>query len=220
MSNNLHRLMSWIGCPVLAILSAGCLPRGAWAQEPPWGKNLAAAANLREKADHLEITIRVHNYAEIPQQTVTRTKLEIAKIMKQAGVMTQWIDCPSSLSETEEHGACQERMSSTDLAIMILHKFKLPNGASRDTHLGSAEVLTNRQPGHYVYLSYDHIRDSVYPAGSCSPEILAEVAVHEIGHVLFRSVDHSPTGLMRARWDRQDFQNAATGNLFFTPQQA
>jgi len=123
---------------VLAILSAGYLPRGGWAQEPPWEKNLAAAVNLREKADHLEITIWVYNYAEIPQQTVTRTKTEIAKILNHAGVMTKWTDCPISATATEEHGACQERMSAADLAIMILHKFKLPNGASRDTHLGAA----------------------------------------------------------------------------------
>jgi hypothetical protein len=103
---------------------------------------------------------------------------------------------------------------------MIVHKFKLPNGVSRDTQLGYAEVFSNRQPGHYIYLSYDNIRDSAHAGGLCPSDTLAEVAVHEIGHVLFRSSDHSPTGLMRARWDRQDFQNAAIGNLLFTPRQA
>jgi hypothetical protein len=173
-----------------------------------------------DKGRHLEITIRVYNYAEAPQQTLTGTKMEIAKILDRAGVMTRWIDCSVSSTTTEDPAACQERMLSTELAIMIFHKFKLPNGVSRDTHLGSAEVLSNRQPGHYIYLSYDHIRDSDDFGGFCLPETLAEVAAHEIGHVLFRSIDHSPTGLMRARWDRQDFQNAAIGNLLFTPRQA
>ena len=168
----------------------------------------------------LEIIIRVYNYAEAPQQTITRAKMQIAKILNHAGVMTRWIDCSVSSTATEGDAACQERMLPSELAIMIFHKFKLPNGVSRDTHLGSAEVLSNRQPGHYINLSYDHIRDSDYSGVFCSPETLAEVAAHEIGHVLFRSIDHSPTGLMRARWDRQDFQNAAIGNLLFTPRQA
>jgi hypothetical protein len=173
-----------------------------------------------DRGSHLEIKIRVYNYAEAPQRTITRTKMEIAEILNQAGVMTRWIDCPISSTQAEDHAACQDRMLPTELAIMIFHKFKLPNGVSRDTHLGYAEVFSNRQPGHYIYLSYDHIRDSEFPGGFCSPETLAEVAVHEIGHVLFRSSDHSPTGLMRARWDRQDFRNAAIGNLLFMPRQA
>ncbi len=173
-----------------------------------------------DRGRHPEITIWVYNYAEAPQQTVTRMKMEIAKILNHAGVMTRWIDCASSSTGTEDQAACQERMLPSELAIMIFHKFKLPNGVSRDTHLGSAEVFSNRQPGHYIYLSYDHVRDSGYTGGVCSPDILAAVAAHEIGHALFRSIDHSPTGLMRARWDRQDFQNAAIGNLLFTPRQA
>lgn len=173
-----------------------------------------------EKEPHPEITIRVYNYIEAPQQTISRTKMAIAKILNRAGVMTRWIDCPVSSMATDDHGACQERMWSTELALMIFHKFKLPNGVSRESHLGAAEVFSNRQPGHYIYLSYDHIRDSDFSGGLCSADTLAGVAVHEIGHVLFRSNDHSPTGLMRARWDRQDFQNAAIGNLLFTPRQA
>jgi hypothetical protein len=179
-----------------------------------------ASEGTGEGQFHPGITIWVYNYAEAPQKTVTSAKMEIARILNQAEVMTEWIDCPISSSEAEEHAACRERMLPTDLAIMIQHKFKLPNGASRDTYLGSADLFSNRQPGHYIYMSYDHIRDSVYPGGAASPEILAEVAVHEIAHVLFRSIDHSPAGLMRARWDRQDLQNAAIGNLLFTPQQA
>jgi hypothetical protein len=173
-----------------------------------------------DRGRHLEITIRVYNYAEAPRQTIGKAKMEIAKILNQAGVMTRWIDCPVSSTAAEGDAACQERMLPSELALMIFHKFKLPNGVSRDTQLGSAEVFSNRQPGHYIYLSYDHIRDSDYSGRFCSPETLAEVAAHEIGHVLFRSIDHSPTGLMRARWDRQDFQNAAIGNLLFTPRQA
>jgi hypothetical protein len=175
------------------------------------GKNLEARART-------EITIRVYNYADLQLQTITQTKVAITRILNLAGIMPRWIDCDSSSNEPESHSACQERMLPSELAILIFHKFRLPSGVSRDSHLASAEVFPNGQAGHYVRLSYDHIRESA--GGFCPPETLAEVAVHEIGHVLFRSTGHSPTGLMRARWDRQDIQNAAIGNSRFTPQQA
>jgi hypothetical protein len=168
-----------------------------------------------------EITIRIYDYAGLQPRAIAETRTQITRILNYARVMTRWIECPTSWVATEEDSAaCQQRMLPSELAIMIFHKFKLPNGVRRDSHLGYAEVFSKRQPGHYIYLSYDNIRDSAHAGGLCPPVTLAEVAVHEIGHVLFRSSDHSPTGLMRASWDRQDFQNAAIGNLLFTPRQA
>ncbi len=181
---------------------------------------LAQEGMNREERRQAEITIWVYNYAELPQQTVDKTKIEIARILNQAEIGTRFIDCPVSSGPADDKATCQERMSPAELAIMIFRKFKVPSGVSRDSRLGWASVFTNGQAGHYIHLSHDHIRESSYPGGFCSPETLAEVAVHEIGHVLFRSLDHSATGLMRASWDRQDFKNAAIGNLLFTPQQA
>ena len=209
----------WVitGFVLVVLLLSLLVPSTCLAAWPDNG--VAVCANPLQQR-HPEITLWIYNYAQVPQQTVTKAKMEMAKILSQAGIMTEWIDCPISSSEAEENAACQQRMRSTELAIMILHKVKLPSGASRDTYLGTAEVLTNRRPGHYIYLSYDNIRDSFYSGGISSAEILAGVAVHEIGHALFRSIEHSPAGLMRAKWDRQDLQNIAMGRLFFTPQQA
>ncbi len=47
------------------------------------------------------------------------------------------------------------------------------------------------------------------------PVILGHAAAHEIGHLLLGSNSHSPQGLMRARWSRQDLQNAGIGQSSF-----
>jgi len=43
---------------------------------------------------------------------------------------------------------------------------------------------------------------------------------HEIGHVLLYQAAHSPAGLMRAQWNRSDFENMVGGNLLFTSEEA
>jgi hypothetical protein len=50
-------------------------------------------------------------------------------------------------------------------------------------------------------------------------DILAVVMAHEIGHLLL-GVGHSPTGLMRAKWNRAELNLAAWGRLKVTPEQS
>ena len=50
--------------------------------------------------------------------------------------------------------------------------------------------------------------------------VLACAIAHEIAHLLLPSGDHSPLGLMRAGWDRDDFGRAERGQLRFTAEEA
>lgn len=43
---------------------------------------------------------------------------------------------------------------------------------------------------------------------------------HELGHLLLPQYSHSPEGLMRAQWSREDLEMAQYGRLRFTPEQA
>lgn len=56
--------------------------------------------------------------------------------------------------------------------------------------------------------------------GTEKGQILGHGMAHEIGHVLLDQASHSPTGLMRARWDREDFQDMVGGELVFTSEEA
>jgi hypothetical protein len=49
--------------------------------------------------------------------------------------------------------------------------------------------------------------------------LLGHAMAHEIGHVLIRTTEHSPDGIMKARWGKADYQRAAMGLLEFTPSQ-
>ncbi len=49
--------------------------------------------------------------------------------------------------------------------------------------------------------------------------ILGHAMAHEIGHVLLGSNGHSLTGLMRADWDKGDWQRVAVAHLAINPEE-
>jgi hypothetical protein len=160
-----------------------------------------------------KITIWVYNYARVPGRTLAQAEKEIDRILAEAGVGTEWVECPLSAAEIEVRPSCQQRMAPTELALVILPRFIASGGRGGDTYFGSAQVFTNGQLGHYAYLFYDRIENSQYRAEASLYQILACVAVHELGHLLLRSNRHSAKGLMRAQWDRNDLQRLAWGQL-------
>jgi hypothetical protein len=50
--------------------------------------------------------------------------------------------------------------------------------------------------------------------------MLGHVISHEIGHLLLGTNSHSPSGIMRAQWDREQLSLAVAGLLTFTKSQS
>jgi hypothetical protein len=61
--------------------------------------------------------------------------------------------------------------------------------------------------------------DVARECGASPGMILGLAATHELGHLLMGSGEHSPSGLMRARWGSKDLGRAARGELQFTHDQ-
>ena len=186
-----------------------------WARTPQAGVRAQGG-----EADSLRILIWVYNYPHVPDRTLAEAEREVTRIFAKAGIRAEWIQCPVSAAEAQAHPACQDRMSARDLALTILPQFNASTRGNSDSYFGSAQVFSNGQFGHYAYVYYDRVEDTENRGGASSHQILAAVALHEIGHLLLCSNAHSRTGLMRAQWDRRDLENAAQGQLCFTPQQA
>jgi hypothetical protein len=174
----------------------------------------------------LVITIHVHNYAEVDRKTLTEAETVATEIFRKAGVETRWID----RSDTQHTDSVKD--GSWDLTHLVLsilsdqmsHRLPLANevmGLAPGTGL-------NRQ---LVYVLYSRVK-------SCARDLLAEsmrrgddeyagkgkilghVIAHEFGHLLLNLDSHSPIGIMRGRWDTNDFAAASYGDLLFVPQQA
>ncbi len=186
-----------------------------WAQAPQ-----AAVRAQGEDADPLSIVIWVYNYPHVPNRTLAEAENAVARIFARAGISAEWIQCPVSAEEVQARPACQERMSEKDLALVTLPQSNAATRRNSDTYFGSAQVFTNGQFGHYAYVFYDRVEDPANRGEASVSQVLADIAAHELGHVLLRSSAHAASGLMRARWDKDDLHRAAQGQLLFTPNEA
>ena len=62
--------------------------------------------------------------------------------------------------------------------------------------MGSASRPTKR-----AHIFYDHILNHARLTGCIVSRLLGAVMTHEVGHLLLPAFSHSPSGIMRARWD-------------------
>jgi len=68
--------------------------------------------------------------------------------------------------------------------------------------------------GTNISVFYDRVQKTV--DSQTVPFLLAHVLVHEIAHIVEGSDQHADTGVMKRRWDRNDFFQMAQGPLAFT----
>jgi tetratricopeptide (TPR) repeat protein len=97
------------------------------------------------------------------------------------------------------------------VTIQVRFTGELPD-ASREA---LAYALPFGEQGVAIHVMYDRIR-WVARRSSREAPILAHVLAHEIGHVLQRTNEHAPSGVMKAHWNGQDFDAMERKPLEFT----
>ena len=167
----------------------------------------------------LRITVWVYNYVSVPKGDLGWAEKSIARVLEQAGIAPEWVDCPVSRAEVNSHPICQERMRPQELALVILPSFSGMHLDAGHT-IGFSQVFLDESSGHYAYVSYERVEAAARRGPALAYQILGYVAAHELGHVLLASRAHSSSGIMRAKLEEGDFQDVAQGGLTFTPQQA
>jgi hypothetical protein len=84
-----------------------------------------------------------------------------------------------------------------------------------DTLLPGALGYARPSDGMNVEIFCDRILKTVEPR--LAPILLAHVLVHESAHILQGIARHSPTGMMKPRWNHTDYAQMAVGWLPFAP---
>jgi hypothetical protein len=87
------------------------------------------------------------------------------------------------------------------------------NVTPRDLHGGALAYALPYERTHIV-LFYDRVLNTVGP--NSVPALLGHVLAHEIVHILQGVAVHSATGIMKERWDSQDYAEMQRGRLKFT----
>ncbi len=175
----------------------------------------------------LTITLRVLNYAEVPEKTLIQAEEEVTRIFRKIGVESVWRHISLS-SEQNPAGSVFRRSSFPflELSILIISRSAAKTMAERldlkKEVFGLSPRSKDGRGGRLAYVFHHRVREYVIKRTLFEQEalVLGLVIAHEIGHLLLNHTNHSRTGIMRERWDRQDLRLAAFGDLVFSPQQA
>ncbi len=178
-----------------------------------------AKAGQREPT--LTVTLHVINYAEVPENTLIQAEQVVTNIFHQVGVETVWfhIPVPSAQLEFLYHSSALDLKTSIASRLMVKPMEK--HWGPQDDVFGLS-TRSEEKPGHVAYVFYHRVEEFVRARNLAlhKARILGLAIAHEIGHLLLPLHSHSSRGVMRATWDREDFELAARGNLDFTPKQA
>jgi hypothetical protein len=189
-------------CSVLMFLAVAPL---ALAQMPPPPTSLGP-----------EMSISVHNYADVPTTMLSAAEGQAREIYRRAGLETVWVNCSPKLEKIEPESC--HFSDTTHLTLKISpHAF---NAQVRDR----ADVLGTAYPddkgvGYFAYVFYDRVQE-LAERQRLGQALLADVMAHEIGHLLLGSNSHSLSGIMCAHWNYDQVRNIAEGVMSFIPSQS
>jgi len=158
------------------------------------------------------INVRVHNYAQVSSEILTQAEVAAAEILGKAGVQITWTNCDPARRDLGDAPGCNQFLGPTNLGVRILPQFGVIPGITKRT-MGLAV-------GELASVSFRRVKEEAAEFGVQPYEVLGPAIAHEIGHLLLGSQGHSPTGIMRARWRREDYEHAPRGAFKFAAQQA
>jgi hypothetical protein len=186
----------------------------------PCSSGTARADTAQQQTPSLKITVLVSDYARVPRGILAGAVRQTMRIFHEAGIETAWVNCTAPAPETQVDAACFQPLRPTYLVLRIHPRFQDADGIFRDTTLGFSLLAAERGRSAHASIFYDYVEDLANTGDASRDQILGHAIAHEFGHLLLGTMGHSPTGLMRARWDRADLLLATVERLTFTPQQS
>jgi hypothetical protein len=173
---------------------------------------IAAIGGVSVDADRQEtvsaalVTVVVDDRANVPTLILTEGEKEARRILRQAGVMTEWRQTPASV-----RGFAVDLIIRSTLTAPRMGRSRFVLGATPETA---------RPCGGSSYVFYDQVIGLSLVERVDTAVVLGAAIAHEMGHLLLRRPGHSAEGLMRAPWNFRDWQQASFGWLLFSPRDA
>jgi hypothetical protein len=174
------------------------------------------AAQLHQDASP-RINLLVCDKVGLASDTLRKAKIGLQRIFMNAGVDLTWVHsegnrAPMTFLPRSWEG-CEAPSVVSDFFAVISNGS--PAGLPRET-MGFS--TPGASPPYRLYVLYDRVNTVVSRiGGSDTGTLLAHVLAHELGHVLLRSKDHSPGGIMSGQWLYPQLVEASQGALRFDP---
>ena len=165
-----------------------------------WSLVIAAMITVASVADAAEprqlpvIHLQMDDDAEVPAAILERAQGEVTRIFADAGLGVEWTGTGPRFTVRIVASALGYATAYSSVMGVAL---RTPHGATAQIFFKQVQDFAR---AYFVDVS----------------TLLAYVIAHEIGHLLLPRMPHSPTGLMKADWDRALVREAMAGSLTFT----
>jgi hypothetical protein len=175
--------------------------------------------NCEEDESRQRLHVRIYDYAQVSPETLIEAKRTASSIFRRAGVEVSWLDHPFDGNSGES--SLNSEAGCPVLQLRILNQQMAERLPVVSKHMtGLTFQGTGGQLGRVANVFYHRVQELAESKICSKGQILGHAAAHELGHLLLGSVDHSSTGLMKARLGHRDLQAAARGDIVFTEEQA
>jgi hypothetical protein len=153
------------------------------------------------------VVLQINNVVGAPGANLERAQQEVTRLYRRIGVDVTWI------SSTAPHAAARRAIR------VVLVADEAGDLRHRQAPVMGAAVVTD-QGTQIAYVFYRQIESQARQYDVSATMILASAIAHEVAHLLLPAAQHSPAGLMRACWTRDDFYRAEQGQLMFSAEEA
>ena len=165
--------------------------------------------------DPVQLRVSLFNSSPFSPSTIERAEGEAGRVLRDVGVEIIWLNCPEDAQHEASLGPCAEASFPSHLHLRILR-------VSRGLKVSTVGISFSAEDGQgcYADLFYAPIQQLQEETHTSPSVILGHAMAHELGHLLLGTNSHSPSGLMRAHWTREDLTKASKGNLRFSLEQS
>jgi len=165
----------------------------------------------------LTVTVRIHDYAHVPSDSLSRASDMVTRLYATIGVRTAWYDVMRFPVRPTRAGSRQETDTPiAQLTISILTPEMAARGHVQTDVLGFAASPPEGM-GHIAYVVYDRVQRVAANARTSEVDLLGFVLAHEIGHLLGL---HSDGSISKCHWDQREVRQMNLQNLEIPPPQA
>ncbi len=179
------------------------------------------------------VTVRLYNYANVKESTLSQAQAEAARILDASGIMTDWLRSPAGDGDGNQQQARRGPLGPTDLFLRVHTRSSNIARADSPNSMGYALVPEGASTPRIAGVMYQKVEDLLrlsrdtfshdhqMTGGRLTAErstsiLLGHVIAHEIGHLLLGTSDHARRGLMQAGWNARTRAAALDHRLYFT----
>lgn len=200
-----HSKKAFLGLAVLILIAPKCFSH---------------TPQQQTESNRLQIGVRVYNDARVPDAQMRAAEEVVAQVLRQVGIGTEWSDCTvvGGVARSDSP-SCAAPLRSRDLVVYFVDRLDARFPWVHRNTLGCSIIPHTPELASSAYVSYSRIQELAASTSAGVKDLLGLAVAHEIGHLLFGTLDHANQGIMRAPWRLLDLEDKSWGEFHFTNEQ-